>query len=356
MNSFQSGRKVLSNQQENMEMALRFDKWLEVQHYSISTRGSYTRVVRALCGFLGNKTLRDVAPMDIGDFLTLNLPQKWSDDHVNYQLGALRSFFDFLYLGGVVDSVAPRFLRARGRVRKLPRTLTQAQVKALIAATDNTRDRALVELLYATGCRVGEISRLRIEDVDFKRRTIRVKAKRKERVTYFGLPAAKAVLKYLGGRRTGYLFQDIIAPQRGYITRNKVAWTGCWRDFRPGEGWGKKHGKYLGSPTITTRRVAEARFAQFLKGVDLTRPKPNRPLTRSTLGKIVQDVGRRLGLVASPHMLRHSFATHLLERGADIRIIQELLGHTYLTSTQVYTRISNNMVAKSFRKFHPRSA
>jgi integrase/recombinase XerD len=78
-------------------------------------------------------------------------------------------------------------------------------------------------------------------------------------------------------------------------------------------------------------------------------------MTRSTLGRIVQEIGRRAGLgPVSPKILRHSFATHLLDRGANIRAIQELLGHSYFTSTQVYTRISNEAVASAFKKFHPR--
>jgi integrase/recombinase XerD len=106
-----------------------------------------------------------------------------------------------------------------------------------------------------------------------------------------------------------------------------------------------------------SRASAQRKFNKLLKGIDLVRPKPDRPLTRSTLGHIVQEIGRRAKLGAvSPHVLRHSFATHLLERGADIRAIQELLGHSYLTSTQVYTRISNNAVASTFKKFHPRGA
>jgi len=92
-----------------------------------------------------------------------------------------------------------------------------------------------------------------------------------------------------------------------------------------------------------------------LKQIDLVRIKPDRALTRSTLARIVQEIGRRAGLgMVAPHMLRHSFATHLLERGADIRAIQELLGHSYLSSTQVYTRISNNAVQSTFKRFHPR--
>ena len=159
--------------------------------------------------------LRDVTPMDIGDFITQNLPLHWSDVHVSHQLGALRCFFDFLYMSGIVDSVAPRFLRSRGRIKKLPRTLTQAQVKKLLRAATHPRDRALVELFYATGCRVSEMAVIRVEHIDFTRRRIPVRAKRKERVVYFGLPASRAIRKYLSGRRSGYLIQDVIPQQKG---------------------------------------------------------------------------------------------------------------------------------------------
>ncbi len=346
-----------ANASVNREMARRFRRWLNAQHYAQSTQKSYCRVVQRLCQYIGNVSLRDVKPMDIGDFITHNLPPRWSDTHVSHQLGALRCFFDFLYLGGVVDSVAPRFLRSRTRIKKLPPTLTQAQIKKLIAAAKNPRDRALVELFYATGCRVSELAAARVEGVDFVRRKFCVRAKRKERIVYFGRSAARALRRYLGRRKTGYLFQNIIPQQKGYVTHNRVAWTGVWRDFGPGPRRGAKHAKYLGTPSAMTAAEAMAKFRRLLKNIDLTRPKPNRPLTRSTLGRIVQEVGRRAGLGAvSPKMLRHSFATHLLERGADIRAIQELLGHAYLTSTQVYTRISNSAVASAFRRFHPRAA
>src|SRR5437667_5322554 len=88
----------------------------------------------------------------------------------------------------------------------------------LLRAATNPRDRALVELFYATGCRVGEMAVIRVEHIDFTRRRIPVRAKRKERVVYFGLPASRALRKYLGGRRSGYLFQDIIPQQKGHIT------------------------------------------------------------------------------------------------------------------------------------------
>jgi site-specific recombinase XerD len=348
-----AGRR--SNTKINLEMAERFQRWLIAQKYSFSTQERYCRIARKLCEHIGRKSLAKVTPMDIGDYLTQTLPDRWADNYISDQLGALRCFFDFLYLGGVVDSVAPRFLKARAKPRALPRVLTQVQIKKLIRTASHPRDRALLELLYSTGCRIGEICKIRVENVDFRRRTVRVGSKRKERIVYFGLHASKALKVYLGGRRTGCLFQDKIRQQEGYITYYKKAWIGNWRDFRPGPTQGAKRSKWLGNPSVISYEDAKRQFKKFLKGVDLFRHKPDCPLNRSTLSTIVREIGRKAGLgKVSPHVIRHSFATHLLERGADIRAIQELLGHSYLTSTQVYTRISNNAVRMAFSRFHPR--
>jgi len=341
----------------NLEMADRFRRWLVAQKYSPSTEERYCRIARKLCHHIGRKALSSVTPMDIGDFLTRTLPSRWADSYISDHLGPLRSFFDFLYLGGVVDSVAPRFLRARARSKPLPRALTEAQVKKLIRAASHPRDRALIELLYATGCRIGEARVLRVEDIDFKGRRFRVRGKRRERVVYFGSHAAQSLHRYLRARRTGYLFQDKIEPQKGYITYYKRAWIGNWKDYRTGKKGGEKHSKWLGSPSVVSRSEARKRFRAFLREnkIDLVRYKPDRPLNRSALSFVIREIGRKAGVgKISPHTLRHSFATHLLERGADIRAIQELLGHAYLTSTQIYTRISNNAVRSTFHQFHPR--
>jgi integrase/recombinase XerC len=345
----------VKNADLNLEFAFRFRRWLIVQHYSLSTIDHYGRVVNGFCKHIGAKSIRGVTPMDVGDFISASLPKHWSDNTVAHQLGALRCFFDFLYLGGIVDRVAPRFLKARKAARKLPKVLTKAQVKKLIAAADNLRDRALVETFYDTGCRSGEMARIRVEDINFRRRCFPVRAKRKDRTVYFGPSAAKAIRTYIGRRKTGYLFQDIFPRQKGYISHNDTTWAGAWRDFSDPKNYGRRRWKYLGRSKVMSRETAERKFHSFLKTMNLTRPKPDRPLARSTLAEIIHELGRRakLGRV-HPHMLRHSFATHMLEGGADICAIQELLGHSFLTSTQVYTRISNNAVASTFRRCHPR--
>src|SRR5579864_7447955 len=172
-------RNTMATNSLNQKMAERFGRWLGAQKYSTSTQERYCRIARKLCHHIGRKALSSVTPMDIGDYLTRNLPDRWGDNYISDQLGPLRSFFDFLYLGGVVDSVAPRFLKARARAKPLPRALTEVQTRKLIHTASHPRDRALIELLYATGCRIGELRLARVEDIDFRGRRFRVRGKRR---------------------------------------------------------------------------------------------------------------------------------------------------------------------------------
>ncbi len=345
----------LTSAQLNQKLALRFRLWLNAQRYAISTQTAYHHRALKLCSFIGNTPLRKVTALDIAEFIATSQPMGSGDGFVNECLVALRCFFDFLYFGGIVDKVAPRFLKMRPRAKKLPEFLTMARVRKLIQAATNLRDRALIELYYASGCRNSELRLVRIEKMDFRQRSFKVGAKRKERMVYFGAPAAKAIWRYIGKRRSGYLFQDIIQQQRGVLTHNRESWIGYWRDFRPGENYGKRYSKYLGSRNGLSRRDARRKFNRLLKGVDLARPKPDRPLTKATMGKIVSDVARRAGLGSmGPKILRHSFGTHMVEGGVNLLALQELMGHSYLSSTQVYSHISNKRVVQEFKKSHPR--
>jgi site-specific recombinase XerC len=179
----------------NRGMVCRFRLWLTAQNYATGTVQTYSAVADEFCNYIGNKPLWEVVPIDISDFITSDLPAHWNDDLLNGRLACLRSFFDFLYLGGAVNSVPPRFLHPRKGTRKLPRTLTQSQVHRLLIKTRQPRDRALLELIYGTGCRLVEVRKLRVEDIDFRSRKIIVKGKRKERAVYFGSAASQTLFR-----------------------------------------------------------------------------------------------------------------------------------------------------------------
>ncbi len=299
--------------------------------------------------------MREVIPLDVSDFITSNLRKTWGDSVVNSRLAALRTFFDFLYMGGVVNTVPPRFIRPRKVTKKLPKVLTTAQVQRLLERTTKPRDRAFLEFLYATGCRQIEALSLRVEDVDLNKRKARVCGKRKERVVFFGTPAKTALRKYLGSRKDGYLFRVEYRQQAGHIHPTTRTWVGHYSTYDTGKRL--QHFKYLGVLDKTSENTARARFKRFLKGVSLDRPVPEKRLCNHTAWKILTAAARRIGLRFLPaRMLRSSFATHLCENGADLSTVQSLLGHTCLSSTQIYLRLSNNRIAEQFKRLHPRGA
>jgi integrase/recombinase XerD len=348
-------RPHVAPEKENAEMVQRFRQWLSAQKYIPSTVEKYCGLCKGFCAFIGDKPMRQVIPLDVSDFITSNLRKTWGDSVVNSRLAALRTFFDFLYMGGVVNTVPPRFIRPRKVTRKLPRVLTTAQVQRLLERTIKPRDRAFLEFLYATGCRQIEALTLRVEDVDLNKRRARVCGKRKERIVYFGLPAKTALRKYLGSRKDGYLFRVEYRQQVGHVHPTTRTWVGHYSTYETGKRL--QHFKYLGVLDKTSASTAKARFRRFLKGVNLMRPAPDKRLCNHTAWKILTVAARRIGLRFLPaRMLRSSFATHLCENGADLSTVQSLLGHSCLSSTQIYLRLSNSRIAKQFRLMHPRGA
>ena len=348
---------VRSYVRANRELAQKFDSWLTSQNYSPHTRLAYSKIVRDFCEFLGSKNLTEVQHFDIRAYLGHLSQRGLAPSSLAQNLHGLRTFFDFLNMGGAVNFVAPRFIRTRKVPKRLPRLLSEEQVRRLIEAARSPRDRAVLELFYATGCRVSEIAGIKIEHVDFAGHSIRVVGKgSKERIVLFGRPAAKALMEYLGGRRTGYLFEDDRPPQRGCLTTGKKRseWRGVWRDYSNGEG--ERREKYLGSVSKKMSRAqAWAKLRKLLESANLVRPKGSRPMAHETIRRIVGSTALRAGLGSvHPHMLRHSFATHLLNRGADLRCVQELLGHSSLSTTAIYTHVSMTNLAETLKRCHPR--
>jgi len=242
------------------------------------------------------------------DFLAGLYRQKLESKTVARHLVTLRNFFRFAQIQELIAKDPSVNLESPKIRRSLPGYLRLEEVERLLVQPDaktplGLRDRAMLEVLYSAGLRVSELVGLRVTDLDTKVGCVRCIGKGdKERIVPVGKKALGMVEKYL-------------------------------RDARP-----KLLGKAAGSPTLFVNRRGGA-------------------LSRVGVWKILSSYGRRAGLrvALTPHMLRHSFATHLLENGADLRVIQELLGHASISTTEVYTHVAGNRLREVHRKFHPRT-
>jgi integrase/recombinase XerC len=230
-------------------------------------------------------------------------------DSIMRKLASVRTFFRFLHREGRIPMNPARALATPRQLKKVPRVLTEEEAAALVEAPPQPdtrtlaglRDRALLEILYATGLRASEAVGLDFEGLDLEGRIVRVFGKgRKERLVPFGEPAARALEAYLAARRAAFPASSA-------------------------------------SPVFIN-----------LKGGRLTSRSLQRTVERY-LPKIPTDAD------ASPHTLRHSFATHLLSRGADLRTIQELLGHASLSTTQKYTHVATAQLKAVYDSAHPRA-
>jgi len=340
----------------NQQLAERFARWLVAQQYAADTQRQYNREVRYFRAFVRATPFTKVSHFDVRDFLAKRSSGGSSLDSLNHTLHALRIFFDFLNMGGVVRSAVPRLVKLRHVGRKLPKILSESEVGRLIRACRNARDRALIETLYGTGCRIGELANIRLSDIDFGRHKIRVTGKsRKTRMLLFGPPAAKALRGYVGHRRSGFLFIEAHPVQKGCLYPNGAgSWHGSWMVYGK-DGVAARLNRFVGPQDSLSREQALEKFKAITQRFDLRRPPRTSPMTTGAIRRTVELIGVRARLhKVTAHMLRHSFATHLLDRGADIRAIQELMGHASIKSTIIYTHVSRTRLESTFRKFHPR--
>jgi integrase/recombinase XerC len=256
--------------------------------------------------------VRDVDHITVREWLSeLHAAQK-KKTSIARKLAALRTFFQFLMREGVVELNPAKLVSTPRLEKKLPNHLSVEDAVRFIETPDmNTdlgkRDRAILEMLYGTGIRVSELTKLNLHDVDFRGKMVRVKGKRrKERIVPFGEPALHALMRYLTEARPAFLNNAPLAERD-----NEAVFL-----------------NYQGT-RITTRSVG-----------------------RMVDKYIVQCAGIHN---ISPHALRHSFATHLLDSGADLRDIQELLGHARLSTTQIYTHVSMEKLIEVYDKAHPKA-
>jgi integrase/recombinase XerD len=338
----------------NSELAQKFGQWLVAQRFSRSAYQAYTKTAFSFCQFIGRRHIRRVTHLDVRFFLIDLMKRDLTVDGYNRHLYALRRFFDFLYMGGIVDAVAPRMVPGRRRNRLMPAVVSVADIGRLVKATGSLRNQTMIELLYSTGCRVGELVRIRVGDVDKARRTIRVTGEGKERTVFFGSRAARLLKRHLRGRRRGPLFLPELLKQTGCIHAHEGVWRLHWRDYSSGAVHAHKTSTYLG--VNLSIRQAKLRAKLLAPKAKLVCPPQHRHAQTQCVARVLRYAALRAGLARiTPHMIRHSFATHLLHEGADIRHIQGLLGHASLMTTQVYTRVANSELSRVHRRFHPRS-
>jgi integrase/recombinase XerD len=274
------------------------------------TLDSYARDLRALGRFAAARE----APIHTLDrhaleaFVRHQMAGGLSPRSVARAVAAIRGFYRFLVLDRVLEESPADDLQPPRAWPALPKCLSLEQVDALLAQPDvserlGLRDRAMLEVLYATGLRVSELVSIRAADLHLDAEYLTCVGKgNKERIVPIGEEAAKWVREYL-------------------------------RDARP---------------VLVARRKVTSRFFVNARGG---------PLSRVGFWKIMKGYGRRAGLPStlSPHVVRHSFATHLLERGADLRAIQMMLGHADLSTTQIYTHVLEARLRSVYDRFHPRA-
>jgi integrase/recombinase XerD len=287
---------------------------------STNTLEAYDSDLHQFAEFLAELGLTDLRLVDLGT-VDLYLNSLWQRGlktrSVARKATALRRFFGYLQREGLVPTDIAERIPVPRSGRMLPAVLTEREVERLLAATEalpdaderdrqrGLRDRAMLEVAYGSGLRVSELTGLRVGDIDLRHRWLKVRGKGgRERIVPLGRPAVLAV--------------------RAYAERVRPVWAG-----RDSADW------------------------LFLSSRGL-------PLSRIAFYKLVQRLAASAGLAdrqppVSPHTLRHSFATHLLSHGADLRAIQEMLGHVDVGTTQIYTHVSREHLGAVYRHTHPRA-
>jgi tyrosine recombinase XerC len=289
-----------------------FDKFIEYltveRNASPYTIRNYRADLQGFFLFLGKQnigSLDEVNKNTLRDYLWLLMEQGFARSSIARKLSAVRSLYRYLQREEFISTSPAATISSPKLDRRLPSFLGREEAIALVEAPDTTtptglRDRALLELLYAAGLRVSELAGLNMENINSETREIRVWGKgAKERVVLMGGPAANALMEYVE----------------------------------------------KGRPRLTRSQTTSAVFLNYNGG----------RLTVRSIQNIVHEYAGNTGLDKRvyPHMVRHTFATHLLNGGADLRVVQELLGHASLNTTQIYTHVSKAQAKKVYLAAHP---
>ena len=275
---------------------------------SENTVSSYVRDVRQFFAYLEGRGLavQDVMSADVEDYVQKLSHQGKSAATVTRSLASLKSFFNFMVELGLIEKSPAKPVAAEKVERKLPQILTGKEVELFLQQPEcrdakGFRDKAMLELLYATGIRVSELIALDVSDVNLRSGFVRCSGKGRERMIPLYHTAVRALSDYIRLART----------------------------------------------QLVEHEDEKALFVNMGGG----------RMSRQGFWKLVKHYQEKAGIKTeiTPHTLRHSFAAHLLENGADLRSIQEMLGHADISSTQIYSRLVNGHLQSVYRKAHPRA-
>jgi integrase/recombinase XerD len=291
-----------------------FLDYLRVERGSAKlTIAAYSSDLAQFVDFLENRRqlLTNARRQDVRDFVQELFSNSLDGRSVGRKLSAIRHLYRYLLLDGKIEKDPTLNIDSPKQWKVLPKSLSREEVEATLAATQPRnetprsqalalRDRAMLELLYAGGVRVSEVADARLEDLKLDMGYILVRGKGdKERMVPLGVPAQQALQQYLKGSR------EVLANKRS-------------------------------SPLIFLGTAA-------------------RRLTRQRVWQLVGKASLASGRHASPHMLRHSCATHMVENGADLRTVQTILGHADISTTQIYTHVALDRLKSVYAKHHPRA-
>lgn len=284
-----------------------FCNYLKIDRkYSDLTVDSYRIEVKKYLAFFQNqgKNINEIKNQDIKSYLEYIKNEKISDRSLAHNVSVIRTFYKYLLVEKVIDKNPTEFLELPKLKRTIPTVLNKEEVEKLLDIdlkdSFSYRNKAMLELLYSTGLRVSELINLRLNNVDFDNCVVKTIGKgNKERI----IPISDYAI---------YFLTKYIDEYRGSMLKNKI------HDYI----FINNHGNYM---------------------------------TRQGFFKIIKSIASDKGIKTpiSPHTLRHSFATHLLDYGADLRSIQEMLGHANLSTTQIYTHVSSEHLKDNYNKSHP---
>jgi tyrosine recombinase XerC len=271
------------------------------------TTKNYGVDLREFTRFIAEKELQDLSYLDIRSFLAFLKTREYSKSSISRKLACLRSFFKFLVRENILTQNPAAGIATPKKEKRLPSFMNPDEITKLLDAPaknswEEKRDKAILEMLYSSGLRVSELAGLNHDDLDFFGGLVRVRGKgKKERIVPVGQTALNSLRAYW----------DMKAPRESASAIKKPLFI-----------------SRIGS-RLTDRSV------------------------RRMILKYVKRTG--LGKEISPHTFRHSFATHMLDRGADLRSVQELLGHANLSTTQIYTHVTTQRLKDAYASAHPRA-